>query len=154
MTIAHPCLTCDGVGTVTKPHTLSVVVPAGVTHSQTLRLPEAGSPTKDGKTGHVYVHLLVGGRPDPRDNPGPQHGIRSRAQRPAPGGAADVVGHDRRDRRGRPRRLRPAPPLRVAALTGQSTRCGTGSLAIANIGGDDTGGLDERDVERRGQQHR
>jgi DnaJ-class molecular chaperone len=65
--IQDPCATCEGRGfTTPTAAALTVVVPPGVTHGQTLRLDGAGATGPDGTRGSVFVFLLIGGLPDPR----------------------------------------------------------------------------------------
>ena len=63
--IANPCATCDGAGTKTEHSTMTVDIPAGVQHEQTIKITGAGNRFAD-KTGDLQVYLLVGGRPDSR----------------------------------------------------------------------------------------
>ena len=65
--IASPCATCDGAGTKTEHSTMTVDIPAGVQHEQTIKLTGAGNRFAD-KTGDLQLYLLVGGRPDSRQS--------------------------------------------------------------------------------------
>jgi DnaJ-class molecular chaperone len=64
--IKEPCVTCAGHGATPTTAELTIVVPPGVTHGQTLRLEGAGGLRPDGTRYHVHAYLLVGGLPDPR----------------------------------------------------------------------------------------
>lgn len=66
-TIAEPCGSCEASGRVSSEATVSVVVPPNVEHGHTLTLPGEGSTGDDGTLGVLFVYVLVGGRPDPRD---------------------------------------------------------------------------------------
>ena len=64
--VRDPCTHCDASGAAVEDGTITIVVPAGSQHEQTITVTGAGSRLPDGTTGDVYVHLLVGGRPDTR----------------------------------------------------------------------------------------
>ncbi len=58
-TIKSRCGDCRGAGVKSKSATLSVTVPAGVDHGQTLRLAGKGEAIPDGPAGNLYVVLRV-----------------------------------------------------------------------------------------------
>ncbi len=63
--VSEPCPTCRGNGAVEKSSTLTVNIPPGVDHAQTLRLAEKGEASPNGgPPGHLYVVLHV--EPDER----------------------------------------------------------------------------------------
>lgn len=63
--IENPCTACKGHGVTWAPASLTVNIPAGVQHEQTIEIEGAGHPTAEG-VGNLYIYLLVGGRPDSR----------------------------------------------------------------------------------------
>ena len=64
--IKDPCSACSGTTTIASTEVVTVIVPPGSKHGETIRVPGEGSRFADGKVGDVNVFLLVGGRPDPR----------------------------------------------------------------------------------------
>ncbi|NVB39361.1 molecular chaperone DnaJ [Pseudenhygromyxa sp. WMMC2535] len=63
--IEHPCKACSGSGTVQKETTLTVRIPPGIDHGQTLRVPGGGQPgVLGGPPGNLYVVISV--EADPR----------------------------------------------------------------------------------------
>lgn len=65
--IRNPCKRCDGRGMRPDEAKVSVEIPPGVKHEQTIVMKRAGSSSRDGTQGDLFVYLLVGGRPDSRD---------------------------------------------------------------------------------------
>lgn len=63
--IEKPCTTCDGAGMKSERVPVTVEIPAGAQHEQTVKVPGAGNRLAD-KTGDLLVYLLVGGQPDSR----------------------------------------------------------------------------------------
>lgn len=63
--IDDPCPACRGEGRRTEERTITVDVPAGIDHGQTLRLPGRGAAgPRGGPVGDLYLHVRV--RPDER----------------------------------------------------------------------------------------
>ena len=58
--IEHPCRNCRGTGHVTKPHHISLKIPAGVDSGSKLRLPgKGGGGLRGGTNGDLYVIIGV-----------------------------------------------------------------------------------------------
>ncbi|OGL44617.1 MAG: molecular chaperone DnaJ [Candidatus Schekmanbacteria bacterium RBG_13_48_7] len=58
--ITHPCKTCNGVGSESKPHTLEVKIPPGVEDNMRLRLAGEGEQGQNGgPPGDLYVFIKV-----------------------------------------------------------------------------------------------
>ena len=65
---AKPCATCDARGTVDAVAQVSVAVPPGTTHGSSIRLAGAGGyGGPDVPRGDLFVNVLVGDQPNPRD---------------------------------------------------------------------------------------
>jgi molecular chaperone DnaJ len=63
--VASPCPNCRGAGRTNEPRTLTVDIPAGVDHGQSLRLTGQGAAGfRGGPPGDLYVHFAVA--PDER----------------------------------------------------------------------------------------
>lgn len=61
----HPCTTCSGEGRTMQDDTLTVRIPAGVEHGQTLRVPGGGGAgRRSAPAGDLFVHVRV--QHDPR----------------------------------------------------------------------------------------
>ena len=54
-----PCKTCKGKGVVNDARTITITVPAGVQHGETLRVSGKGEAVQGGASGDLYVHLSV-----------------------------------------------------------------------------------------------
>lgn len=54
-----PCTTCRGKGIVNEERTIKVMVPAGISHGETLRLTGMGEAISGGQSGDLYVHINV-----------------------------------------------------------------------------------------------
>lgn len=61
-----PCAACRGSGTQVTPGTIEIIVPAGTSHGEILRIPGAGALDRGGQPAPIAVYVLVGDRPDPR----------------------------------------------------------------------------------------
>lgn len=55
----EPCKTCKGKGIVNDTRTITITVPAGVQHGQTLRVTGMGEAVSHGIAGDLYVHINV-----------------------------------------------------------------------------------------------
>lgn len=55
----QPCASCKGKGVVNDTRTITVSVPAGVQHGETLRVTGMGEAVQGGVSGDLYVHLSV-----------------------------------------------------------------------------------------------
>lgn len=64
--VRDPCTGCRGTGRLTEQDTVTIDIPAGAQHEQTIRIAGAGNRKPDGTAGDVLAYLLVGGRPDSR----------------------------------------------------------------------------------------
>jgi len=62
---AHDCSTCGGAGQVTAEATLTVEVPAGIRHGQTLRMGGEGAPgERGGPNGDLLIEVAVAEHPE------------------------------------------------------------------------------------------
>src|SRR5690606_18912140 len=58
--VADPCKSCDGIGLVRKPRTLSVTIPAGVEDGTRIRLAgEGDTGLRNGPRGDLYLFVSV-----------------------------------------------------------------------------------------------
>lgn len=64
----NPCATCDARGVVDAVAQVAVAVPAGITHGSSIRIAGAGAYVgPEAPRGDLFVHVLVGDQPSPRD---------------------------------------------------------------------------------------